>query len=281
MNDQASSLRLLKKRLDGSDNGGALTREAFLATIPRPSRFVTILLVPLSQKIRPVPPMQQWLPGFLDREKRSCVWDQAGLFSAGTLFLDSEESGLPVIQHIETINGPLLAFPSVSQFPGIIRAPDPGKIRFLKHVDHLIGSARELWITLPHHLIPISQSLVHAVDLIFVITPDTPEFILQAYETIKGLHLSGFFAPLGLIVDQGENETTAGSIFHRINSVANQFLSLDLHLGGMITSHNTTQEKVKPISVRTLIDGVSPGSRDFSYLLAERLFFPSPGDGME
>ncbi len=278
MIDQAASLRLLKKFVEANESPENSDPRIFLDKLPRPSNFCSILIISLDQVPKALPPMQQWLPAFFSPGKRVCLWDQSKLFSSPPYLRDSEVESFPTIQREETTQGPISTIPHLSKLPLLAEESMGRKLKFLRHFSQLLGSTTEFWITIPFSQMPSLQPIVHAADVISILTPNHPDAILRAYEAIKSLHLSGYFSKISLVIEQSENGEPILHFFERINSVAKKFLSLDLELAGVILSGNNINHSPQEGKLRALIESVNPQTRDFLHAFSERLLFPAPGE---
>lgn len=277
--DQAAALRQLKKVIDGSLTADTATdKDGFLATIKRPAHFSSIALIIPGQSGMNIPPLQNWFLGMINGNRKACVLDQGGLLAAGTTLLGDGESGMPILQQIETASGPFLVIPRYAQFQEILFHEDADKFRFIRHLAGSLGSISELWITIQSENLHRCQALLHATDIACILVPDHPESVLRSYEAVKSIHLSGYFSPIGLLNFTSEINSTCESIADRIKSVAKHFLSLDLVTAGMVLSGNTFFPPDSQTELRTRIDNLESNSRDFVYFFAERLLYPMPMD---
>lgn len=285
MPDQASALRQLKKRFDENVAEPVMAPEVFLASLPRPTAFSTILAV-VPDKIGSLfPPIQDWLPFFLPSGNRSCLWDQGSILPARILThgafegLESEQ-GLPIRHTIEWASGPLWVIPRSTPFFNLPYSPEPDRMRFVRHLYQSIGNVGEVWITLSQGELNLSGAILHATDLALVVVPQNGESILRCYETVKALHLAGCSAPIILLMEASEGDPAGQLIFQRIQAVAQQFLSLDLLPGGMIPSGGYPPDGSTVARLRTIMDSLAPSSRQFMHAFAERLLYPGPKNGM-
>jgi hypothetical protein len=278
VNDQATALRELKRRFETEQADGVLNRDEFLAHLPRPTPFLTVALI-IPTKLGPLlPPLQHWALQLLGGNPRACAWDQGGLLAAGTALMGSPEGTGPVLQSVETSQGPLLVLPRWGDLPSLTRRPEADRLRFVRHLVRHVSPLAECWITLPAEDLPAMQAILHATDGACIVVPEHPEAVLRGYEAAKSVHLSGYFAPISLLPFYSDRPPIEGSIERRIRAVAKQFLSLDLLPAGMVLSGNTFVPPLETEHLRSRMTAAGMEARDFLYSLAERLAYPMPGE---
>lgn len=278
MPDQAAALRQLKKRVDEAKGESLVTRDEFLAAVPRPTPFTSIgLLVPdrLGTKL---PPLQHWFSGVASPIQKVCVWDQGGLLAAGTTLAGDYENSLPMMQTVESAHGPITVLPRFAGLELLIRQPASEKFRFIRHLIRNLGSLTEFWITLQAREKESIAPFLPAADGFCVLVPDHPSSLLPGYEAVKGIHLSGSFAPIGLLTFVSDETTTEEPISQRIQGVAKQFLGLDLPEAGMVLSGRHLVPSEEAARFRRILGAIAPEQHDFFFTFAERLLFPLPGE---
>lgn len=285
MPDQASALRQLKKRFDEKTSEPLPVPDLFLASLPRPTPFSTALLIVPDKIGSHFPSLHEWLPAILRPGNRSCLWDQGGFLSARTPALGALETlegegGLPVRQTLEWPAGPLWLIPRVPSFATLQAASEQDRIRYCKHLFQGLGTIGDLWITLAQAELPTCGAMLNASDIAFVLVPQDSESSLRCYETVKTLHLAGYFAPIVMLIEPSESDPDGQHIFQLIQGVAQKFLSLDLLPGGVIPSGNKLPDANTVTHLRSLLDSPAPSTRQFMYAFAEHLLYPGPRDGM-
>ena len=285
MSDQASALRQLKKRFDEKVAEPLPAPEVYLASLPRPTPFPTTLLVIPDKIGSQFPPLHDWLPALIRPGSRACLWDQGGFLSARTPALSALESlegeqGLPIRQTVEWATGPMWLIPRSTQFGTVPFSPEQDRMRFSKHLYQGLGTIGELWITLSQSDLSSSGAILHATDLAMILVPQNNESILRCYETVKALHLAGYFSPIMLLIESSEGDPTGQLIFQRIQGVAQQFLSLDLLPAGVILSGDRLPDPETVLRIRSALESIDPSSRQFMHAFSERLLYPGPKDGM-
>ncbi|MBF0500777.1 MAG: hypothetical protein HQM09_11635 [Candidatus Riflebacteria bacterium] len=283
MQDQASSLRQLKKLFDRQAVEPLPSPDFFLASIPRPTPFTSILIIAPDKVGSRFSPLQQWLPGFLRSGRSPTIWDQAGLLSARMAALEERDGdpSLPSRHLVEWSSGPVWLIPRIETFSDLVRQADAIRIRFSKVLNGLLSNMTSLWVTLSQNELSSCASLMHAVDIAIILVPQESESILRSYETVKTLHIAGFFAPILLLPESSLEDPTGMIMFDRIRNVAKQFLALDLLSGGVLPSDNPSPDVETVARLHGIIDSIESYSRRFLYSFAERLLYPSPKDGVE
>jgi len=276
LQDQASSLRQLKKLRDYQASENFPSKDEFIANISRPTGFPTIALVVPDGVSDEVPPLQEWIHGLVGGSSRACIWDQAGLLSVSSLLPDCDQI-FPTLKTVETDRGPLLVLPRFPDFRLLTVLPEIERIKFARNLFRTVGSISELWIVLRASELHHCQAALQATDLACIIAPDHPDAILKSYEAVKAIHLSGYFSTFGLIVLNPREIGEKTDFVKRIKSVAKQFLSLDLVPAGVVLSGQGSENCINS-QIRELVGAIDLKSTDFQYFLGERLLYPIPGD---
>ncbi|MFZ2959859.1 MAG: hypothetical protein WA705_23520 [Candidatus Ozemobacteraceae bacterium] len=283
MQDQATALRQLKKQFDRQAAEPLPPPDFFLASLPRPTPFTTLLLIAPDKVGSRFPPLQEWLPAFLKPGRSPHVWDQAGLLSARMAPLDEREYDpfLPSKHLVEWSGGPVWLIPRLESLSGLLRQSEIVRMRFSKSLNNMLSNPSSLWITLAQNELAGCAPLVHAADIACVLVPQDSESILRSYEVVKTLHLSGFFSPILLLIESSPEDPMGSTSFSRIRDVAKQFLALDLLKAGVLPSGNPSPDMETAARLHAIMDSIEPHSRRFLFAFAERLLYPGPGDGGE
>lgn len=277
MNDQASALRQLKRLVEISSQEPIPTPEEFLASIQRPTPFLSVAAIVPDKIGRDIPPLQSWIDHVLASPQRSCIWDQAGILSAATPPLENANSLLPAAHSIEGTHGPLTLIARNPLMLEIHQKQVPDRIRFVRQLNRLLVPFQEFWITLQAGEINFHQPVLHGTDLAIVIVPESQDSVIRGYEAVKSVRLSGYFSPIALLHLTEQEVPPQDNCLERILSVAKQFLALDLLSSRLVLSPGGAGDESRR-SVRAILDSTSPEQRDFLFYLSERLIYPAPGD---
>ncbi|MBI3038740.1 hypothetical protein HYY75_06800 [bacterium] len=281
MNDQAYSLRQLKRQIEDKNKNTPILPESFLSNISRPTHFSTVLLFNLDKINKTIPPIQQWFSRFLQDPRQTILWDQGGLLSVNSFHREDMDERQFYLESLEFMGSQLWVIPRMTQFLNYFYCDENEKIKFLKSFFVSLNQAKELWITLNFSEFSFSQAIVHSADLISILVPDYPDSILRCYEAVKSIRLSGFFSPICLIIERPQNGVPFTTVFERINSVSNKFLSLDLGLGGELEICNPATHETSELPIRSIMKSQSQELKDFMFSFAERFLYPAPGDVLE
>ena len=278
MNDQASSLRRLKQLADQSQGLSAPeTPESFLAGIARPSPFSSVALIIPDMPDVQYPPISSWISGIMQFSPRACFWDQAGTIKKDSIPQTQIRLKYPVPVRINSGLTPLTILPRQTDFEDLPHKPAEERIAFLRHAIRSLKSSSEIWISIKASELEVCSSLLHATDAVCIMVPAHPDSILRCYETVKGIHLSGYFSPIGLLDFIGPKSAPEESSSSRIKTVAKQFLALDLVTAGMVLSNCTYLPPENEPSLRDRIQAIENNSRDFLYCFSENLVYTLPG----
>lgn len=276
MNDQASSLRLLKAMVDKHQPEPAAP-EDFLQEIVRPAPFTSVALIWPDDLIADFRHTTGWISALMQSSSRACFWDQAKMMPENAIPRTQIRLKHPTPVRIEAGMTPLSVMPSQPVFPEIYKAESKEKIDFLRHIIRSLKAASEVWISIKASELPQYHSILHATDAACIIIPQRSESMLRCYEIVKSIHLSGYFSPLGLLDFQHPEQHTGESVSNRIKIVAKQFLALDLVPAGMVLSNCTVTPPSSDINLRARLLSVESASKDFLYCLSEGLLYPIPG----
>lgn len=277
MVDQASSLRKLKSLVDQAGNVHHLDAEGFLSSIPRPSPFISIALIYPDSLFGDFPPILEWIAGLMQFSPRACYWDQASLIPEGRIPRTQIKLKYATPVRIEQGLTPLGILPRIEDFKDICRSEEHVRVGFLQHLSRSLKPASEVWISIKASELTSYNSIVHATDAACIIVPQHPDSIIRCYETVKSIHLSGYFSPVGLLDICPVKPSIEERLSLRIKNVAKQFLALDLVHAGMVLSNCTyIPPEIQP-GLRSRLLAVDSGSRDFLYCLSESLIYQLPG----
>ncbi|HAE38583.1 MAG TPA: hypothetical protein DCG57_08080 [Candidatus Riflebacteria bacterium] len=277
MNDQATTLRKLKRLVDQSCPPAPINGETFLSQIIRPSPFATVTLIVPDIADATFPPVSSWISGLMQYSPRSCFWDQAAMIEPDTLPLTQVRLRYPVPIRIEAGLTPLTIMPYQPDFSSLIDKPENLRIDFLRHLIRSLKSSSEVWISINARDVKKYQTILHASDAVCVMVPQHPDALFKCYEIVKSIHLSGYFSPIGLLDFTQEKAAPMESSSSKIKIVAKQFLALDLVASGMVLSNCTYIPPETDAGLRGRIAAVDEGSRDFLYCLSENLIYLIPG----
>lgn len=278
MNDQASSLRKLKEIADrNAVNRAPETAESFLAGIVRPSPFSSVALIVPDMPEAQFPPVQSWISGIMQFSPRACFWDQAGLINRNSIPQTQIKLRYPVPVRINAGLTPLTIFPQQPDFADLPHMSFEEKAGFLRHAIRSLKSSSEVWISIRANELNACSAILHATDAVCIMVPPHSDAILRCYETVKSIHLSGYFSPIGLLDFLGPKSAPEESSSNRIKIVAKQFLALDLVTAGMVLSNCTYLPPENEPGLRNRISAVESASRDFLYCLSEGLIYQLPG----
>lgn len=290
MTDQAAALRKLKQHFDDQVEQISPTPEAFIASLPRPCPFPAVALVLLPGSTGVGPHIWPWLPLPVFEHGNTGCWDLAGIVPISQLppSIVRDDPDVSMIQ-IQRPRGPMWLLPQVhpSQLEWL---PMPQRQRQLRRMNAQLLTLKDLWLTCTPDTVRQRLSLLTSVDLVCHVVCDHPDTILQAYETVKTLHLGGFFGPQVVIPLEAEPRGPASPVFTRLQAVSRQFLSLDLLFGGMIPSVTTQRDWRRtstdaavghPESVLPeIIARIPPSTQDFLFSYAQSVLFPPPDEGV-
>jgi hypothetical protein len=134
-----------------------------------------------------------------------------------------------------------------------------------------------MWVSIRASELASNSDILHSTDAVCVMVPPHPDAILKCYETVKSIHLSGYFSPIGLLDFATAKSSPAESSSKKIKIVAKQFLALDLVTSGMVLSNCTYIPPETEAGLRGRIAATEEGSRDFLYCLSESLIYLIPG----
>jgi len=277
MNDQATSLRKLKQKIDNESNIQFIDPESFLAQIPRPSPFVCIaLILPDNLDIK-LPPTTEWLSGLMQFSPRACLWDQASIIPSSRIPKTQIKLKYPTPVRMESGLTPLSILPQITNFHDFFTSKETERISFLQHLSRCLKSSSEVWVTIRLSELNSYNSILHATDAACILIPQSNDAILSCYEAVKNVHLSGYFSPIGLL-DIGTQKTYSEQrLSYRIKIVAKQFLALDLVHAGMVLSNCKFIPADSQPNLRMRISSTEESSRDFLYCLSESLIYQLPG----
>lgn len=278
MNDQASSLRKLKQLVDQSQSPvGVESGEAFLSQIVRPSPFSTIALILPDMPDSNIPPITSWISGITQYSPRACFWDQAGMIDKESIPQTQIRLRYPVPVRINAGLTPLTILPQQIDFDAMSKKSEEERINFLRHIIRSLKSSSEVWISIKANELKTYSPILHATDAVCIMVPQHPDAIIRCYETVKSIHLSGYFSPIGLLDFSGAKSAPQENSSNRIKIVAKQFLALDLVTAGMVLSNCTYLPPENETGLRGRISAIETGSRDFLYCLSEGLVYQLPG----
>jgi len=277
MNDQAATLRKLKEMVDRSNPPAPINGETFLSQIIRPSPFATVALIVPDIADASFPPATSWISGLMKYSPRACFWDQAALINPETLPKTQIKLRYPVPIRIESGLTPLTIMPFQPDFVDITEQPEHSRIDFLRHLIRSLKSSSEVWISLNARDLKRYNSVLHATDAVCIMVPQHSDSLFKCYETVKSIHLSGYFSPIGMLDFMQGKSPPAESSSSKIKIVAKQFLALDLVTSGMVLSNSTFIPPENDAGLRGRISAVEEGSRDFLYCLSENLIYLIPG----
>lgn len=277
MVDQASSLRKLKQMVDQAEVVHHIDAEGFLNQIPRPSPFTSIALIYPDNLSPNLPPVLDWIAGMMQYSPRACYWDQAALIPPGKIPRTQIRLKHVTPVRIESGLTPLTILPPIENFVDICQSEEYQRIGFLQHLTRSLKNSSEVWISIKASELTRYNSILHSTDAVCIMIPQHPEAILRCYETVKSVHLSGYFSPVGLLDFAPIKPASDERLSKRIKIVAKQFLALDLVPAGMVLSNCTFIPPETQPSLRSRLLAVEDGSRDFLYCLSESLIYQLPG----
>ncbi len=278
MNDQASSLRRLKQLADQSlAQSTPETAESFLSEVARPSPFAAVALIIPDMPGAQFPPVTSWVSGIMQFSPRACFWDQAGMIDKISIPQTQIRLRYPVPVRINAGLTPLTILPQQQDFSDLPHKAEEERFGFLRHVIRSLKSSSEVWISIRADELQSCASILHATDAVCIMVPPHPEAILRCYETVKSIHLSGYFSPIGLLDFINPKSAPQESSSNRIKIVAKQFLALDLVTAGMVLSNCTYLPPENEPSLRSRISAIESDSKDFLYCLSEGLIYQLPG----
>lgn len=277
MNDQASSLRRLKQRIDQTSPIKIMDPETFLSQIPRPCPFVSIALIFPDNLATNLPDIMGWIAGLMQYSPRACFWDQAGLISPERIPKTQIKLKYPTPVRVESGLTPLTILPKVENFQEICKDNESKRIDYLQHINRSLKGSSEVWISIKASELAKYYSIVHSTDAVCIMVPQHPEAIIRCYESVKATHLSGYFSPLGLLDFAPIRPASEELLSNRIKIVAKQFLALDLVHAGMVLSNCTYIPPDSEPNLRSRLLSVDDGSKDFLYCLSESLVYQIPG----
>ncbi len=277
MTDQASSLRKLREMVDQAGTIHHLDAERFLDGIPRPSPFTCIAMIYPDQLSYDLPPVLDWIAGLMQFSPRACFWDQASLIPEGKIPRTQVRLRYPTPVRVEAGLTPLSIMPAFTSFHELCKAPEHQRIGMLEHLIRSLKNSSEVWISIKASELSRYNSIVHATDAVCIMVPPHPDAIIRCYETVKSVHLSGYFSPVGLLDFSPVKPAAEELLSRRIKIVAKQFLALDLVPAGMVLSNCTFIPPETQPGLRSRLLAVEDGSRDFLYCLSESLIYQIPG----
>lgn len=278
MNDQASSLRKLKQLADQSlAQTAPETAESFLSGISRPSPFSSVALIIPDMPGVKFPPVTSWISGIMQFSPRACFWDQAAMIDKVSIPQTQIRLRYPVPVRINAGLTPLTILPQQQDFPDLAHKPTDEKFGFLRHVIRSLKNSSEIWVSIRADELNSCSAILQATDAVCIMVPPHPEAILRCYETVKSIHLSGYFSPIGLLDFIDPKSAPQESSSNRIKIVAKQFLALDLVTAGMVLSNCTYLPPENEPNLRSRISAVESDSKDFLYCLSEGLIYQLPG----
>ncbi|HNX74916.1 MAG TPA: hypothetical protein PLM07_13700 [Candidatus Rifleibacterium sp.] len=279
MIDQASSLRRLKQMADISRaQSTPKDAEGFLAGVVRPSPFATVAIIIPEMPDVQYPPVLSWISGIMQFSPRACFWDQAGIIKKESIPQTQIRLRYPVPVRVNAGLTPLSILPQQLEFADLPHMPQEERISFLNHIIRSLKSSSEVWISIGAGELQSCSSLLHSTDAVCIMVPPHPDAILRCYETVKSVHLSGYFSPIGLLDFTGPKSAPQESSSNRIKTVAKQFLALDLVSAGMVLSNCTYLPPENEACLRDRIQALESASKDFLYCLSESLVYPLPGN---
>lgn len=277
MNDQATSLRKLKQMVDLSSGSQEETPEQFLTGITRPSPFSSVALIIPDMPDVSFPPVNSWISGLMNHSPRACFWDQAELTAKGSIPQTQVRLRYPVPVRLDSGLTPLTILPHQPDFTGLSSKPVGERIDFLHHLSRCLKNSSELWISIKASELARNNAILHSTDAVCIMVPNHPDAIFKCYETVKSVHLSGYFSPIGLLDFSPARSALEENSSKKIKIVAKQFLALDLVTSGMVLSNCTYIPPENEAGLRGRITAVEEGSRDFLYCLSESLIYLIPG----
>lgn len=276
MNDQASSLRRLKAIVDQT-RAEEQNPEEFLSEIVRPCPFASVALIWPDMPSSAFPPITSWISALMQFSPRGCFWDQAAIIPDGSLPRTQIKLKFPVPVRIESGLTPLTILPHQPDFCGLATKSVPSRIEFLRHLNRSLKSYSEVWISIKASELAHSSSILHSTDAVCIVVPPNQDSVIKCYETVKSVHLSGYFSPIGLLDFSTTNSAAGECSSRKIKIVAKQFLALDLVTSGMVLSNSTYIPPESEAGLRGRIASTDVSSRDFLYCLSESLIYLIPG----
>jgi len=276
MNDQASSLRRLKAIVDQT-RAAEDNPEEFLSEIVRPSPFASIALIWPDLPSVDFPPVTSWISAMMQFSPRGCFWDQAEIIPSSSLPKTQIKLKYPVPVRIESGLTPLTILPHQPDFLDLSAKPVHSRVEFLRHLNRSLKSHSEVWISIRASELAKSSPILHSTDAVCIMVPPHNDSVIKCYETVKSVHLSGYFSPIGLLDFTATNSASGESSSKKIKIVAKQFLALDLVTSGMVLSNCTYIPPESESGLRGRIASTDESSRDFLYCLSESLIYLIPG----
>lgn len=277
MGDQATSLRKLKQMMDQSLAPAQTNPEQFLAEIVRPSPFSSVALIVPDMPDADFPPVSSWISGIMQYSPRACFWDQAELMPKSSIPQTQIKLRYPVPVRLESGLTPLTILPYQPDFVDLAGKPVHERIDFLRHLTRSLKNSSEMWVSIKASELARNSAILHSTDAVCIMVPNHPDSIFKCYETVKSVHLSGYFSPIGLLDFAPAKSALEENSSKKIKIVAKQFLALDLVTSGMVLSNCTYIPPEKEAGLRGRISAVEEGSRDFLYCLSESLIYLIPG----
>ncbi len=282
MTDQATSLRKLKQKFD-SETEVFSTPQDLLKSLPRPCPFPSVALVIVPSPDGALPNLLDWLPVPLPHSSKAGLWDLARVLPIGLLAPRHLQELDASLIHIEVLRGGLWLLPQHYHVESLDRQSLAVRLRELRHLVPQLHGLTELWMTFSVEMVRRQFSLLASADAACHLVPDHPDAILQGYEAVKAINLSGFFGPQIVVVIEREPIGQGYAAFQRLHDVSKKFLGLDLIFGGVICSSASTSSSLSgngapcpspEVLLPDLIQQIRPTSRDFLYSFCESLLFP-------
>ncbi len=277
MNDQAASLRKLKQLADMASEVQFIDPETFLSQVPRPSPFTAIAMVFPDEIVTQLPTTLEWVSGLMQFSPRACLWDQAGIVPTTRIPTTQIKLKYPTPVRIESGLTPLSILPQIRDFQKVCKESEVTRISFLQHLIRCLKSSSEVWITIKASQLSQYNSILHSTDAACLIIPQHNDSIIRGYETVKNIHLSGYFSPIGLLDIAPFKPPQNQRLSQRIKIVAKQFLALDLVPAGVVLSNCTYIPPDSQPCLRSRLTATDANSRDFLYCLSESLIYQLPG----
>lgn len=270
-------MRKLKQMVDSNSDDGPELPERFLSEIIRPSPFTTVALIIPDMPDVNFPPVRSWISGLMNFSPRACFWDQAQMIAKDAIPQTQIRLRYPVPVRIESGLTPLSILPHQPDLTGLSNKPLSDRIDYLRHLCRSLKSSSELWISIKASELAENNAILHSTDAVCIMVPNHPDAIFKCYETVKSVHLSGYFSPIGLLDFLPAKSATEENSSKKIKIVAKQFLALDLVASGMVLSNCSYIPPENEAGLRGRIIAVEEGSRDFLYCLSESLIYLIPG----
>lgn len=276
MNDQAASLRKLKQMVDKAQPQKE-SIEDFLKSIVRPSPFCSVAIVVPDAIIRNINNVKNWMSSVMDSSPRACFWDQAQLIDLDEVSNIPFSGKYPTTVKIESAFAPLNILPFQKEHDEIAKMNTVNKISYLRHLIRNLQQFTEVWISIKASQLLKYYPVLHATDSLCLIVPNHLDSILGCYETVKSIHLSGYFSPLGLLDYSDSEHISPERSSGRIKTVAKQFLALDLVDAGVVLSNDRWFPPESQNSLRARLSAIERDSRDFLYFMSESILYQIPG----